>query len=124
MDIALGIILLVAAVFLVVAVLMQSGKDHNLSGTIAGGADTFFGKSKGKTIDKILSKVTTVVAILFVLLVIVVYIIQPEQTTDVDAETTTEAAAADVVTDAETSADTAVAVDSNVVDLDDTGAAH
>ena len=96
MDIALGIILLVAAVFLVIAVLMQSGKDHNLSGTIAGGADTFFGKSKGKTIDKILSKVTTVVAILFVLLVIVVYIIQPEATTDVDAETTT-APVADVV---------------------------
>ena len=72
MNTALAIILLVAAVFLVVAVLMQSGKDHNLSGTISGGADTFFGKSKGKTIDKILSKVTTVVAILFVLLVIVV----------------------------------------------------
>lgn len=88
MDIALGIILLVAAVFLVVAVLLQSGKDHNLSGTIAGGADTFFGKSKGKTVDKILSKVTTVVAILFVLLVIVVYVIQPDQTTDTDIETT------------------------------------
>ena len=38
-DIVFAIILLVAAVFLTIAVLMQSGKSHNLSGTIAGGAD-------------------------------------------------------------------------------------
>ena len=78
MNTVLGIILLVASVFLTVAVLMQSGKAHNLSGSIAGGADTFFGKTKGKTIDKMLSKVTTIVAILFAILVLVVYIIQPE----------------------------------------------
>ena len=77
-DIVFAIILLVAAVFLTIAVLMQSGKSHNLSGTIAGGADTFFGKTKGKTIDKILSKLTTVVAIIFALLVIVVYVIQDD----------------------------------------------
>ena len=75
-DIVFAIILLVAAVFLTIAVLMQSGKSHNLSGTIAGGADTFFGKTKGKTIDRVLSKLTTVVAIVFALLVIVVYVIQ------------------------------------------------
>ena len=45
MKIAIGIVLILAAIFLVVAVLMQSGKSHNLSGTIAGGAETFFGKS-------------------------------------------------------------------------------
>lgn len=77
MDLVLGIILLVAAVFLIIAVLMQSGKSHNLSGSIAGGAETFFGKTKGKTIDKLLSKVTTIVAILFTILVVVVYVIQP-----------------------------------------------
>ena len=72
-DIVFAIILLVAAVFLTIAVLMQSGKSHNLSGTIAGGADTFFGKTKGKTIDRVLSKLTTVVAIVFV-----VYVIQDD----------------------------------------------
>ena len=84
LNIVFGIILLVAAVFLIVAVLMQSGKSHNLSGSIAGGAETFFGKTKGKTIDKILSKVTSVVAVVFVLLVIVVYVLQPKDgaTTD------------------------------------------
>ncbi len=83
LDLVFGIILLVAAVFLVIAVLMQSGKSHNLSGAIAGGAETFFGKEKGKTMDKMFSKLTTVVAIVFVLLVIVVYVIQDD--TDFDA---------------------------------------
>lgn len=84
METVIGVILLIAAVFLVVAVLMQSGKSHNLSGTIAGGAETFFGKTKGKTMDKMLSKVTTIVAICFVILVIVMYIIQPNTAVDFD----------------------------------------
>ena len=76
MQIAIGIFLFIAAVFLVVAVLMQSGKSHNLSGTIAGGAETFFGKAKGSTIDKKLAKLTTIVAIVFVVLVLVSYLMQ------------------------------------------------
>ena len=75
-QIVIGIILLVFAVFLIVAVLMQQGKSHNLSGTIAGGAETFFGKSKAQTINKKLSVLTTVVAIVFVLLVSPVYVMQ------------------------------------------------
>ena len=73
----IGIILLVFAVFLIAAVLMQQGKSHNLSGTIAGGAETFFGKTKGQSINKKLSVLTTVVAIVFVVLVCTVYIMQP-----------------------------------------------
>ena len=76
MEIVIGILLILAAFFLIVAVLMQSGKSHNLSGTIAGGAETFFGKSKATTIDKKLSKATTIVAIVFVVLVLVSYLAQ------------------------------------------------
>ena len=65
-QITLGIILIVASVFLIFAVLMQSGKSKKLSGTIAGGAETFFGKTKGKAIDKLLSKLTAIIAIIFV----------------------------------------------------------
>ena len=76
-DIIVGIILLVAAVFLTVAILMQEGKSARVSGVIAGGADTFFGKEKGKTISKKLSTVTTIVAICFTVVVLVLYILQP-----------------------------------------------
>ena len=69
-------VMIVLAIFLVIAVLMQSGKDNKLSGTIAGGAETFFGKTKGKTADRILSKVTTVVSVIFVVLVLLVYVMQ------------------------------------------------
>ena len=84
LNVVLGIILLVAAIFLIVAVLMQSGKSHRLSGTIAGGAETFFGKTKGKSIDKLFSKLTTIVAIVFVVIVLMVYIFQ-DTTTKNDA---------------------------------------
>ena len=75
-DIVLGIVLIIASLFLIISVLMQHGKDHSLSGTIAGGAETFFGKSKGQTIDKKLSTLTTVIAIIFVGLVLAVYLMQ------------------------------------------------
>ena len=47
----------------IAAVLLQSGKSAGLSGSIAGGAETFFGKKKG--VDELLGKVTMVVGILF-----------------------------------------------------------
>lgn len=74
-EIIIGIVLLIMAIFLVAAILMQSGKDKRLSGTIAGGAETFFGKTKASTMDKMLSKVTTVVAIVFAVLVLVLYML-------------------------------------------------
>ena len=77
-ELVFGIILLIAAAFLIVAVLFQSGKSKKLSGTIAGGAETFFGKTKGKKIDKLLSKLTTIIAVVFVILVVVLYCIQPK----------------------------------------------
>ncbi len=73
----MGILLIIMAIFLVIAVLMQHGKDHQLSGTIAGGAENFFGKTKGKKIDKTLGNLTTIVSIVFVVILLVLYIIQP-----------------------------------------------
>lgn len=66
MQTALVIIHVVIAVVLTVIVLMQHGKQQGLSGAIAGGAETFFGKNKGRTVDAMLKKFTAVVAILFI----------------------------------------------------------
>ena len=70
-----GGVLLFFAAFLIIAVLLQEGKSKHLSGAIAGGAETFFGKEKGKTIGKVMSKLTSVVAVLFVVAVLVLYVI-------------------------------------------------
>ena len=78
LNLILIILMLVAGLFLIVAVLMQHGKSHGLSGTIAGGAETFFGKDTASKLDKILNKFTTIVGIIFVILVLLVYCIQPD----------------------------------------------
>ncbi len=104
-QIVIGVILLIAAVFLIVAVLMQNGKSHGLSGAIAGGAETFFGKQKGSTIERRLSKITTVVAIIFVVLVLVVCIMQPQTDfSEHDDDYTTQTAAGSDTGDAGTDA--------------------
>ncbi len=74
----LSVILVLAGIALVAMVLLQSGKSHGLSGSIAGGAETFFGKTKGKKMDGILNKATTILAIGFVALLLVVYFVQPD----------------------------------------------
>ena len=79
MDIAIGVILIVAALFLIVAVLLQSGKDKKLSGAIGGtSSDTYYGKNKGSDKDAILNKLTIVVSIVFVALVLVSFILQDD----------------------------------------------
>ena len=73
---AIQIALLVLGVLLVIAVLMQHGKSYGLSGTIAGGAETFFGKDTGKRIDKVLARVTSVIGALFMILSLLAFILQ------------------------------------------------
>ena len=75
LTIVLGIVLLVLAVALSVLVMMQSGKDKKLSGAIAGGSDSFYGKTKGSDRSKVLSLVTSIVAVQFVILVFIMYIL-------------------------------------------------
>ena len=67
MKIALIVLHLIIAVGLIISVLLQSSKSQGLSGSIAGGAETFFGKNKGKTLDGVLAKVTVILAVLFVI---------------------------------------------------------
>ena len=74
MEIALGIILIVLSLVLVVSVMMQSGKDKQLSGSIAGMSESFLGKDRAKKADKIWNRLTIITGILFVILSIVMYI--------------------------------------------------
>ena len=53
-----GAVLILASIIITIVVLMQEGRSQNLSGAIAGGAETFLGKSKGRTIEAKLEKIT------------------------------------------------------------------
>lgn len=74
--IVIGIILIVLAVFLVICVLKQQGKERNLSGAIAGGQDNYMGRGNVKNKDKILGRITLVFAILFTVIVTLLYVLQ------------------------------------------------
>lgn len=68
MQIAVTIVHIIIAIALVVVVLLQQGKDAGLSGVIGGeGADSFYGKNKGRSFNAILAKVTAILAILFII---------------------------------------------------------
>ena len=82
LNYVLGGILLVAAIFLIVAVLMQEGKSKGMGAVGGSSSDSFYGKTKGKTWDKTLSKLTTICGIVFVVIVLVVYIIQKDINSD------------------------------------------
>lgn len=69
--IILSVIQIIVSLVLIVVVLMQSSDQQGLSGTIAGGAETFFGKNKGRTIDAVLKKWTAVIAAIFIVLSVV-----------------------------------------------------
>ena len=74
LEIILASVLLAIALFLIVAIILQEGKKHGLSGAITGGAETFFGKNKGKQVNKVLKKMTTIAAIVFAVIVFVAYL--------------------------------------------------
>lgn len=78
LEYVLLVVLLVSAAFIVVAVLLQKSNEDGLSGTISGGAETFYGKDKSSHGDRALYKLTLVAGIIFCLAVAVVYIIQPD----------------------------------------------
>ena len=74
-ELILGIVLAVLSVGLVLAVLMQPGKDKRLSGAIAGGADTFFAKGKAGKWDQLLGKITVAMCIALFVLILALYCI-------------------------------------------------
>ncbi len=64
----LGSVLIILSVILTVLVLLQESKSQGLSGAIAGGAETFFGKNKGRSVEAKLVKFTKICGISFFVL--------------------------------------------------------
>ena len=71
----LGGLLIVLSIVITVIVLMQEGRSQGLSGVIAGGADTFLGKTKGRTIEAKLERITRYLAIAFFVIVLAAFFI-------------------------------------------------
>ncbi len=107
------IVLCLFSLFMIAVVLLQSGKSAGLSGDIAGGAETFLGKSKAKSYEGKLKKLTKVAAVGIMVLAVALVLIQvyvmpnalgttdttPAATPTAQVETTADQAGDAVVTD-------------------------
>ncbi len=78
LEFVLLVLLLISAAFIVVAVILQKSNEDGLSGAIAGGSETFYGKDKSANTERTLYRLTLIASIVFALAVLVVYIIQPD----------------------------------------------
>ena len=77
MEYVLLSILLVCAIAITLAVTLQKSNE-GLSGTIAGGSETYYGKDKASQTGKKLFKLTLIMSIIFVVVVLAVYVMQPD----------------------------------------------
>ena len=76
MRIFITVIHVIVSLILIGSILMQSGKSAGLSGSIAGGAESLLGKSKGRGYEALLAKVTTIGAITFVITSVALVLLQ------------------------------------------------
>ena len=76
----LPILLLACALFIVVSVTIQKSSEGGLSGTIAGGSETYYGKDKSMKKGRLLSKWTLIIVAVFAVAVVVAYVMQPDYT--------------------------------------------
>lgn len=70
------VLMIIAGIALIVSVLMQSGKQAGLSGSIGGGAEQLFGKQKGRSLDTLFDKITKIAAITFMVCAVLIVIVE------------------------------------------------
>ncbi len=63
----LEVLFIIVCIALTVIILMQEGKSAGL-GAIAGAADTYWGKNKGRSMEGMLVKLTRVLVVLFIVI--------------------------------------------------------
>jgi len=76
MRVVFTVLVMITSLILIASILLQPGKSAGLSGTIAGGAESIWGRNKGRSYEGLLSKITSVSAILFVVFALVLVALQ------------------------------------------------
>ena len=70
----LTVIQVIIAIAVIAMILMQQAKSEGLSGALAGSSETFFGKS-GRSIDKLLRKLTVIGAAVLAVISLIIMMI-------------------------------------------------
>jgi preprotein translocase subunit SecG len=74
LEILVNVILILSSLVMIVTVLLQSGQAQGL-GAIAGGAETFFGKNKARSVEGKLALITKIAAGVFVAMALLMVVI-------------------------------------------------
>ena len=74
LNVVVTVLLVITAIILIATVLLQPGEQSGL-GAIAGGAETFFGKNKAKTMEGKLALATKISAGVFIVCALVIAMI-------------------------------------------------
>ena len=75
LEIILGVLVLIISIIVIGVVLLQQGHRAGINGAISGAADTFLSKTKARTADAKLARMTKFIAIGFFVLVLVANIV-------------------------------------------------
>lgn len=76
MELLVKVFLILASLVLIASILLQSGKSAGMSGEIAGGAESIWGKNKGRSFEGKLEKLTSVSAVIFVIASLILLALQ------------------------------------------------
>ncbi len=75
LEYVIGGVLIAAAIFLIVMIMLQDKAKRGLSGAITGGSgNSYLGKNASSKKGSFLSKMTTIVSVVFVIVVVVCYL--------------------------------------------------
>ncbi len=70
-----GALIIIFAIAIIAAVLLQEGRRAGVNGAISGAADTFLSKNKARSVDAFLSRWTKYITIAFIILILLVNIV-------------------------------------------------
>ncbi len=75
LDYIIGSLVLLVSIAVIAVVLFQQGHRAGINGAISGAADTFLSKTKARTADAKLARMTKYIAIAFFVLILVANVI-------------------------------------------------
>jgi len=75
LKLVITILQVVCGLCIILAVLLQSGKNAGLSGAIGGAGDSFLAKNKARTLDAKLARATKWIGAVFLILTLVLLIL-------------------------------------------------
>ena len=74
-EIIVGSLIIIFAIVIIAAILLQEGRRAGIKGAISGGADTFLSKNKARSVDAFLARWTKYIAIAFMILVVIAFVL-------------------------------------------------